>query len=57
MKKNAYNLSNSMVIGYNGLVNKGGGPKDFGTKSDPKKLKLGEDVIIRKDGKIELVLS
>jgi hypothetical protein len=53
-EKNAYNLSNSMVIGYNELVNKGGGPKDFGTKSDPKKLKLGEDVIIRKDGKIEL---
>ena len=53
-EKNAYNLSNSMVIGYNELVNKGGGPKDFGTKSDPRKLKLGEGVIIRKDGKIEL---
>ena len=53
-EKNAYNISNSMVIGYNELVNKGGGPKDFGTKSDPKKLKLGEGVTIRKDGKIEL---
>ena len=43
-----------MVIGYNELVNKGGGPKDFGAKGDPKKLKLGEGIIIKKDGKIEL---
>lgn len=53
-EKNTFHLSNSMVIGYNELVNKGGGPKDFGTKSDPNKLKLGEGVIIKKDGKIEL---
>ena len=53
-EKNSYNLSNSIVIGYNELVNKGGGPKDFGVKADPKKLKLGEDVIIKKEGQVEL---
>jgi len=53
-EKNTYNLSNSLVIGYNELVNKGGGPKDFGIKADPEKLKPGEGVIIRKEGKLEL---
>ena len=53
-EKNAYNLSNSLLIGYNELVNKGGGPPDFGVKADPKKLKFGEDVIIKKEGKVEV---
>jgi hypothetical protein len=53
-EKNSYHVSNSMVIGYNELVNKGGGPRDFGVNADPKKLKLSKDVTIKKDGKIEL---
>ena len=53
-EKNSFNLSNSLVVGYNELVNKGGGPRDFGVKADPKKLKFDKDVTIRKDGKIEL---
>lgn len=53
-EKTSYDVSNSLVIGYNELVNKGGGPKDFGVKADPKKLKLSKDVTIKKDGKIEL---
>lgn len=52
--KNSYNLSNSMVIGYNELLNKGGGAKDFGVKADPKKLNLGKDVLIKKEGKVEV---
>ena len=52
--KNSYNISNSMVIGYNELVHKGGGATGFGVKADPKKLKFGKDVIIKKEGKIEL---
>jgi hypothetical protein len=43
-----------LVVGYKELVNKGGGPKDFGVSADPKKLKLAKDVVIRKEGKIEL---
>jgi hypothetical protein len=53
-EKNSYNLSNSMVLGYNELVNKGGGPKDFGVKADLKKLKLDKDVIIKKEKIIEI---
>ena len=53
-EKNSYDVSNSLVISYNELVNKGGGPRDFGVKADPKKLKLSKDVTIKKDGKIEL---
>jgi len=52
--KNAYNISNSMVIGYKELLNKGGGATGFGVKADTKKLKYGKDVIIQKEGKIEL---
>lgn len=53
-EKNAFNLSNSMVIGYNELVNKGGGPAGFGDKADTKKLKFGADVIIKKEKTIEI---
>jgi hypothetical protein len=35
-------------------VNKGGGATGFGVKADPKKLKFGKDVVIKKDGKVEL---
>lgn len=52
--KNSFNLSNSMVIGYNELLNQGGGAKDFGVKADPTKLKFGKDVVIKKEGKIEV---
>ncbi|GAB3170634.1 hypothetical protein GCM10027291_22550 [Telluribacter humicola] len=53
-EKSSYNLTNSMVLGYKELVTKGGGPADFGVKADPKKLVLGENAIIRKDGKVEI---
>jgi hypothetical protein len=46
----SFSLSNSLVIGYNELVNKGGGPAGFGEKADPGKLKFGKDVIVKKDG-------
>ena len=44
-----YKLSNSMVLGYKELVHKGGGPADLGVKADPKKLKFGKDVTVRKE--------
>lgn len=52
--KNSYNVSNSMIIGYNELLNKGGGATDFGDKADPKKLKLSKDVVLKKEGKVEV---
>lgn len=54
-EKNAYNLSNSMVIGYNELVNKGGGPAGFGEKASPDKLKFGSDVVIKKEGRAQII--
>jgi len=51
-EKTSFSLSNSLIIGYNELVNKGGGPAGFGEKADPGKLKFGKDVIIKKDGNL-----
>lgn len=50
----SFDLANSMVVGYNQLVNKGGGATGFGVPADPKKLRLGKDVIIKKEGKVQL---
>ncbi|MBW8333141.1 MAG: hypothetical protein K0M40_14040 [Prolixibacteraceae bacterium] len=36
------------------MVNKGGGPAGFGEKADPSKLKLGKDVILKKDGNLQI---
>lgn len=54
-EKNSFNLSNSLVVGYNHLVNKGGGPAGLGETADLSKLKLGEKVIIQKEGRLEIV--
>jgi hypothetical protein len=53
-EKTSFSLSNSLIIGYNELVNKGGGPAGFGEKADPGKLKLGKDVIIKKEGNLQI---
>lgn len=50
----SFTLSNSMVLGYHELVNKGGGALDFGTKGDTGKLKMGKDVILQKDAQVEV---
>ena len=50
--KNAYKIENSMLVGYNELVNKGGGPQDFGIPADPKKLKYNSDFKIKKAGSL-----
>ena len=47
-------LSNSLVIGYNELVNKGGGAGGLGEKGNPDKLKFGKDVIIKKEGTVQI---
>jgi hypothetical protein len=46
-EKASFSLSNS-------LINKGGGPAGFGEKADPSKLKLGKDVILKKDGNLQI---
>lgn len=53
-EKASFSLSNSMITGYNELVNKGGGPAGLGEKADPAKLKLGKDVILKKEGNLRI---
>ena len=53
-EKNAFKVSNSVIVGYSDFVNKGGGPAGFGDKADPKKLTLGADVIVKKEGRLEV---
>lgn len=53
--KTTYQLSNSMVLGYEELVTKGGGPASTGVEADPAMLKLGKDVILKKDASVEVV--
>jgi len=53
-EKASFSLSNSLISGYNELVNKGGGPAGFGEKADPSKLKFGKDVIVKKAGDLQI---
>lgn len=53
-ERTSFSLSNSLIIGYSELVNKGGGPAGFGEKADPAKLKFGKDVILKKEGNLQI---
>ena len=53
-EKVSFSLSNSIVIGYNELVNKGGGASGFGEKGNPDRLKSGKDVVIKKEGTLQI---
>jgi hypothetical protein len=49
-----YNIQNSLIVGYNSLVNKGGGAFGYGEPTAPKRLKYGSDVIITKEGSLQI---
>jgi len=53
--KNTFAIENSMFIGYNELVNKGGGAAGFGEKADPAKLKFSDNVVLKKEGTLQIV--
>lgn len=55
-KKEAYTftIDNSIFMGYKELINKGGGPAGFGEKANSAKLKLGKNVTLKKEGKLEI---
>jgi hypothetical protein len=53
-EKVSFSLSKSIVIGYNELVNKGGGAFGFGEKGNPDRLKFGKDVVIKKEGTLQI---
>jgi hypothetical protein len=52
-----YSIANSLVVGYNSLVNKGGGAHGYGEATDPKRLKYGDDVIIKKEGLLQIDMN
>lgn len=54
-EKVSYNIEKSVIVGYNSLVNKGGGAHGFGEKGNQKKIKFGKNVILRKEGKLKIV--
>ena len=54
-EKASFSLSNSLISGYRELINKGGGPAGFGEKADPAKLKLSDNVVLKKEGNLQIV--
>jgi len=54
-EKLSYTIDTSIIVGYNTLVNKGGGAHGFGEKADPAKIKINKNVILKKEGKLEIV--
>jgi hypothetical protein len=53
-EKTSFSLSNSLIVRYNELVRKGGGPAGFGEKADESKLKFEKDVILKKEGNLQI---
>lgn len=54
-QKLSYIIDNSIIVGYNTLVNKGGGAHGFGEKADQSKIKINKNVILKEEGKLEIV--
>lgn len=53
-EKNSFTIENSILYGFNQMVNKGGGSHDFGIPADPNKIKIGKNVRINKEGMLEI---
>lgn len=54
-EKEAFHIKESILVGYNSLVNKGGGPQDFGTVSKTNKLNFGKDFKVIKLGQLSII--
>lgn len=54
-EKESFNIENSIIVGYKSLVNKGGGAQGFGEKGDDGKLKLSPTVILKKEGRLDII--
>jgi Right handed beta helix region len=54
-EKESFEIKNSLLIGYNYFVNKGGGPQDFGTPSVANKLKFKKDFKVIKSGQLNVI--
>lgn len=54
-EKETFTIKNSMFVGFNEFVNKGGGPQGFGEKGNAKKLKIKKDVVLKKEGQLDII--
>lgn len=54
-EKESFFIKNSMLVGYNSLANKGGGPLGFGTPSELNKLQFGSDFKTLKKGELSII--
>lgn len=54
-EKYSYSIDNSIIVGYNSLVNKGGGPQGFGEKANAAKIRINKNVIVKTEGKLSIV--
>lgn len=54
-EKESFTVNNSILVGYNSFVNKGGGPQDFGTESKANKIMFGKDLKIIKSGNLNII--
>jgi hypothetical protein len=54
-EKDSFTIENSVILGYQSFVNKGGGPLGFGDKANTEKLILKNNVILKKEGKLEII--
>jgi hypothetical protein len=54
-EKESFLIENSIIVGYNSYVNKGGGAHGFGENANPDKLKVAKDVILKKEGRLEII--
>jgi hypothetical protein len=54
-EKESFEVTNSLLVGYNSFVNKGGGPLDFGTPSLRNKVKSNNDFKKFKTGQLDII--
>ncbi len=54
-EKESFKVTNSLLVGYNSFVNKGGGPLDFGTPSLNNKLKSDDDFKKFQTGQLDII--
>lgn len=53
-EKTTYSMSNSVVVGYNELIAKGGGPLNNVEPANINRLQVGKEMVVKKEGRVEL---
>lgn len=53
----SYPISQTVVVGYNSLVNQGGGASGYGEPTDTDRVQYGDDVVIKKEGSLQIEMD